>query len=98
MNERDSRLLAVMKHIPAGCWMSYGDVAKHAGLPGYHRLVVRLLGEAKEGALPWHRVLRADGRPGLPEGSPAYLTQLKRLAAEGVQVLNGRALTGRCKA
>lgn len=86
------RLLAVIAAIPAGDWCSYGEVARRAGLPGYHRLVARLLAShTGTGKLPWHRVLRADGRPGLAEGSAGWREQLQRLRAEGVRVENGRA-------
>jgi methylated-DNA-protein-cysteine methyltransferase-like protein len=69
--DRYWRIFAVLQHLPSGCWTSYGDVAKAADLPGYHRYVVRVLNEASDAGLPWHRVLRADGRSGFPEGSPA---------------------------
>ncbi|MEE7548129.1 cysteine methyltransferase, partial [Xanthomonas sp. Kuri4-1] len=41
-------------------------------------------------ALPWHRVLRSDGRIALPEGSPGFREQSRRLRAEGVAVERGR--------
>lgn len=86
------RLLAVIASIPRGDWCSYGEVARRAGLPGYHRLVARLLAHLPRGSkLPWHRVLKADGRPGMAEGSPGWREQLQRLRAEGVRVENGRA-------
>ena len=92
------RVFAVIKNIPAGSWMSYGDVAKNAGLPGYHRYVVRVLRLAPEGALPWFRVLRSDGRSGMPEGSQAYQEQWQRLAREGITQKNGKAASGRLRA
>lgn len=95
MDERQLRLLAVIKHIPKGTWMSYGDVARHAGLPGYHRLVVRVLANAPDDTLPWHRVLRSDGRPGLAPGSTGFRTQLRRLASEGIEIRGERACSGR---
>ena len=34
--------------------------------------------------IPWHRVINAQGRMSLPEGSSAQYTQRERLEAEGV--------------
>ena len=88
----NQRLIAVIAAIPAGDWCSYGEVARRAGLPGYHRQVAQLLAHQPKGSkLPWHRVLKADGRPGLEPGSAGWREQLQRLRAEGVKVENGRA-------
>jgi methylated-DNA-protein-cysteine methyltransferase related protein len=77
--------------IPAGSVASYGEVAARAGLPGRARLVGRVLGESPAGeALPWHRVLRADGRLAFPPGSRSFRRQVRELAAEGVLVRGGR--------
>jgi methylated-DNA-protein-cysteine methyltransferase-like protein len=40
--------------------------------------------------LPWHRVVRSDGRIALPRGSAAWAEQVARLRAEGVEVHEGR--------
>jgi methylated-DNA-protein-cysteine methyltransferase-like protein len=77
--------------IPPGRVASYGEVAARAGLHGRARLVGRVLGDAGEAAgLPWHRVLRADGRLAFAPRSRAYLEQKRRLAAEGVIVRRSR--------
>jgi methylated-DNA-protein-cysteine methyltransferase-like protein len=81
----------VIASIPPGRVSSYGEIAARAGLPGRARLVGRVLGEAgAEAALPWQRVLRSDGRIAFPAGSRAFREQVRRLAAEGVLVRNGR--------
>ena len=85
-----ARILAVIRAIPRGQVMGYGEVAAKAGLPGRARLVARLLGDNGDPALPWHRVLRSDGRIALPEGSAGWREQAQRLRAEGVPVENGR--------
>jgi methylated-DNA-protein-cysteine methyltransferase-like protein len=41
-------------------------------------------------SLPWHRVLRSDGRIAFPDGSQGFREQSRRLRAEGVNVSNGR--------
>lgn len=76
--------------IPVGQVMGYGEVAATAGLPGRARLTARVLGGNEDPSLPWHRVLRADGRIAMPEGSRGWLEQSQRLRSEGVEVVNGR--------
>lgn len=83
-----------IRAIPRGRVAAYGDVAARAGLPGRARLVGRLLRESPRSAsLPWHRVLRADGRSAFPADSEQACEQLKRLAAEGVELVGGRIPT-----
>ena len=66
---------------PGEC-ASYGEVAEEAGRPGAARGVGRVLRESD--GLPWWRVIRADGT--LAKGDD----QARRLAAEGVAIVNGR--------
>lgn len=83
---RHAAILAAVRAIPAGNVAAYGVVAQRAGLPGCARLVARVLAESGEDGLPWHRVLRADGRIAFPPGSEAFVAQAARLRAEGVEV------------
>ena len=71
-------VLAAVEAIPPGRVMTYGDVAEYAGVPS-PRIVGTVLAR-DEGAVPWHRVLRADGSlaPHL------YDEQRQRLLSEGV--------------
>lgn len=81
----------VIASIPRGRVASYGEIAARAGLPRRARLVGRVLREAGPVAqLPWHRVLRADGRIAFPPGSRAFREQRARLIDEGVAVKAGR--------
>ena len=81
----------IVAAIPRGRVSSYGEVAARAGLPRRARLVGRVLGEAGPAAkLPWHRVLRSDGRIAFPSGSKAFREQRARLVDEGVVVKSGR--------
>lgn len=90
-SERARRLiLAAVRAIPRGQVAGYGEVARRAGLPGRARLVARILSAGDEAGLPWHRVLRSDGRVAFPEGSTGYDEQVQRLRAEGVRVESGR--------
>lgn len=85
-----ARILEAIRAIPRGQVLGYGEVAAKAGLPGRARLVARLLGSNDDPELPWHRVLRSDGRIAMPEGSRGWREQSQRLRAEGVVVENGR--------
>lgn len=80
------RILAAIRAIPSGETAAYGVVAQRAGLPGRARLVARLLSQSDDRTLPWHRVLRADGRSAFSPGTPHYREQLKRLRREGVRI------------
>lgn len=84
------RILAAVRAIPAGEVAGYGEVARRAGLPGRARLVARILAAGDVPGLPWHRVLRSDGRIAFPEGSEGFDEQVQRLRAEGVRVEAGR--------
>lgn len=84
------RILAAVRAIPRGQVAGYGEVARRAGLPGRARLAARVLASNTDPDLPWHRVLRSDGRIAFPEGSEGYLEQSQRLRAEGVRVEQGR--------
>ena len=84
------RILAAVRAIPRGQVAGYGEVARRAGLPGRARMAARVLSENTDPGLPWHRVLRADGRIAFPEGSRGFREQSQRLRSEGVDVRNGR--------
>jgi len=88
--EAKARILATIRAIPRGQVAGYGEVAARAGLPGRARLVARILGGNEDPQLPWHRVLRSDGRIAMPEGSRGWREQSQRLRAEGVRVERGR--------
>ena len=78
------RVVKIIRAIPYGTVLSYGEVADRAGLRSA-RTVGRILAENDiEG---WHRVLRSDGSP-----APHLATkQTALLRAEGVRFKNGRA-------
>ena len=84
------RILAAIRAVPSGQVAGYGVIARRAGLPGRARMVARVLGEHSGTGLPWHRILRSDGRIAFPPDSTGYLEQTQRLRAEGVDVRNGR--------
>jgi len=90
-------ILAQVRAIPRGTVLGYGEVARRAGLPKRARLAARVLSGNTDPALPWHRVLRSDGRIAFPEGSPGFIEQAQRLREEGVHVEGGR-VRGQCAA
>lgn len=84
-DDRYRRIQEAVAGIPPGCVLNYGEVARRAGLPGKARLVGRALGRApKRMALPWHRVVNAQGKISFPEGSDKAAEQRRRLEEEGV--------------
>lgn len=84
------RILAAIRAVPRGQVAGYGEIARRAGLPGRARMVARVLSEGAAPGLPWHRVLRSDGRIAFPEGSRGWREQARLLRAEGVVVEGGR--------
>ena len=79
------RIWQVIALIPSGKVATYGEVARQAGMPGAARRVgMALRGLPAETRIPWHRVINAQGRISLPEGSASRYTQRERLEAEGV--------------
>lgn len=89
-NEAALRILAAIRAVPAGSVAGYGHIARRAGLPGRARLVARVLRMHGDATLPWHRIVRSDGRIAFPDGSPGCCEQTLRLRAEGVAVTRGR--------
>lgn len=80
-----------LAQVPEGYVVSYGELARMAGLGRSARLVGRVLSQLPEGSrLPWHRVIAAAGRISLPLGSPGGDEQRARLRAEGVRIHNDR--------
>jgi len=86
----EQRILAAIRAVPRGQVAGYGHIARRAGLPGRARLVARILSGNEDPKLPWHRILRSDGRIAFPEGSAGWREQVQRLRAEGVAVERGR--------
>src|SRR6188474_1471493 len=88
---RAAAIRKIVRAIKRGSVMSYGEVARRAGLPGRARLVGQVLRNAGDDArLPWHRVTGAGGRIAFPAGSKNAREQLSRLAREGVPARGNR--------
>ncbi len=80
MTEFTRRVIDIVKAIPEGTVMTYGDVARAAGNPRGARAVSYILHSSSEKyQLPWHRVIGKGGKLSLdcPE-------QKERLVQEGI--------------
>jgi methylated-DNA-protein-cysteine methyltransferase-like protein len=97
--KRAAAIRAAVRAIKCGSFLSYGEVARRAGLPGRARLVGQVLRESGDSPkLPWHRVTGAGGRIAFPAGSAGARRQLQRLAREGVETRGNRVVIKRSAA
>jgi len=81
----------VVDGIPRGHVLTYGEVARLAGMSRAARRVSQAMRRAPRGMkLPWHRVINAQGRISFPPDSSGYQRQKQLLEEEGVVFLNGR--------
>jgi methylated-DNA-protein-cysteine methyltransferase-like protein len=81
----------VVRDIPRGHVLTYGEVARLAGMSRAARRVSMAMRRAPRGMkLPWHRVVNAQGRISFPVDSAGYQQQKNRLEKEGVVFLNGK--------
>ena len=89
---RRTRILAQVRAVPAGRVASYGAIARRAGLPRAARLVAQILASSgdEDHDVPWHRIVRSDGRIAFPLESASFIEQCQRLRAEGIEVRSGR--------
>jgi alkylated DNA nucleotide flippase Atl1 len=83
---RANRIVARVRAIPEGFVQTYGDID-----PGAPRLVGHVLAGLTEEDVPWHRVVRADGR------APIGAVQLARLRREGVPIKSERVDLARAR-
>jgi methylated-DNA-protein-cysteine methyltransferase-like protein len=78
------RAIKIMKSIPPGKVMTYGQVANYAGSPRGARQVVRILHSMSANYhLPWHRVINSKGEIGF-EDADAFSAQKQFLEVEGI--------------
>lgn len=81
----------VVQGIPRGHVLTYGEVARLAGMPRAARRVSQAMRRAPRGVvLPWHRVVNAQGKISFPEDSNGYRRQKDRLQEEGIVFLDGK--------
>ncbi|MFS0636627.1 MGMT family protein [Mesobacillus foraminis] len=79
-------VIRIIRSIPSGKVMTYGQIASLAGSPRGARQVVRILHSmSRKHQLPWHRVINSKGQIALKD-EEAYQEQLFMLESEGVEV------------
>ena len=88
------RIYATVRRIPVGRVATYGQIATLAGFPGRARQVGYALAALPNGsAVPWHRVINAQGRLSLERSMPGGgVVQRQRLEREGI-VFEGRRVS-----
>ena len=81
----------VVQGIPHGHVLTYGEVARLAGMSRAARRVSQAMRRAPRGmTLPWHRVVNAQGKISFPADSPGFLRQKDLLEEEGVVFIKGK--------
>ena len=93
----DNIIWQLVASIPRGRVATYGQIARLAGYPGHARYVGRALGQLPgDSALPWHRVVNAQGKLSLPAGGEACTRQRSLLESEGVVFTGDRLSLQAC--
>lgn len=84
-----NRLYALVKRIPKGRVVTYGQLARATRLPGGARAAGRAMATCPRGqAIPWHRVVAAGGRIAIRE--PFAGLQRRLLETEGTRFVERR--------
>ncbi|ULL19582.1 DNA methyltransferase [Paenibacillus sp. H1-7] len=80
------QVIGIIKGIPEGRVMTYGQIAELAGSRRAARQVVRILhSSSKKHGLPWHRVVNAKGEIAIQNDESRFM-QTVLLQNEGVEV------------
>jgi len=87
-------VLELVRRIPRGRVATYGQLAALLGRPRSARQVGQALRVA-DGAVPWHRVLNAQGGISPRSRAASMMTQRIRLEQEGVVFRRGRVVLNR---
>jgi len=74
----------VVRSIPVGKVMTYGDVACAVGSPGASRAVGSLMRKNYDKSVPCHRVVKSDGLVGQYNREGGSYAKAERLKVEGV--------------
>ena len=87
MTKFTEEVLDIIKMIPHGKVMTYGQIAAYAGNPRGARQVSRILHSMSSAySLPWHRVINSKGSISLT-GEAGFI-QGSMLSSEGIEVIN----------
>lgn len=83
------RVVEVVKNIPKGTTLSYGEVSLHAGVAGAARAVGTIMANNTDKTVPCHRVVKSDGSiggyNGLRTSTTGAIAKIKLLKKEGVK-------------
>ena len=85
MSEFFERVYAVVRRIPRGRVMTYGQIGRWLGAPHAARTVGWAMRAAGPQNVPWHRVINSRGRISAPHDVERLLRQKALLEAEGVR-------------
>lgn len=84
-------LYTALLNVPAGKVITYGELARRAGLVNGARMAGRLLSQLPtKSKLPWHRVVNAQGKISFPIQSEAFLKQKQLLLQEGIEFVRDK--------
>ena len=86
ITEFNRRVYAIVRQVPPGATITYGEVAEQLGDKTLARAVGQAMGENPTPIImPCHRVLAAGGKPGGFSASGGIVTKLRLLTIEGAQ-------------
>jgi len=85
----DKRVHALVRRVPAGRVVTYGQVAALVGVPRAARAVGHAMRVCPAG-VPWHRVVNGRGTISRRGDGSGALTQRLLLEGEGVRFARGR--------
>jgi methylated-DNA-protein-cysteine methyltransferase-like protein len=84
-----NKLYALVKRVPKGRVVTYGQLARATHLPGGARAAGHAMAGCPRGqGIPWHRVVAAGGRIAVRE--PYGSLQKRLLESEGARLVGGR--------
>jgi methylated-DNA-protein-cysteine methyltransferase-like protein len=84
----------LVRRIPRGSVMTYGQIAMKVGAPRSARAVGGAMRRCPDD-VPWHRVVNAQGGISRRRHEGSVLTQRIRLQQEGVPLRRGRVMLDR---
>ncbi|WP_257351221.1 MGMT family protein [Pseudalkalibacillus decolorationis] len=86
------KVIELIKNIPEGKVMTYGQIARLAGSARGARQVVRVLhSSSKKYNLPWHRVINSKGEIGFQDDE-GFNVQRLSLESEGIEFISEKKL------
>lgn len=87
MNNKEA-ILITLKGIPSGKVITYGNLAKRAGIANGGRQVGTFLSKLpKDTLLPWHRVVNAKREISFKPTSPQHELQKNKLEEENIEIV-----------